>query len=1001
VRKTVLISAIASFTNGRGWLYLLFAISGFAGLLYESVWSHYLKLFLGHAAYAQTLVLAIFMGGMAIGAWLPSRFGERWKNLLLRYAFVEIVIGVCALVFHGVFVRVTDFTYDVLIPASGGVWAANALKWGVAAILILPQSVLLGTTFPLMSGGFLRRHPAEPGRSIATLYFTNSIGAAIGVLVAGFVLIDNTGLPGTVLTAGLINVALGIVVWIMARSTAEPAPRRTAANAPRKNTVSWRWLLWVSLATGAASFMYEIGWIRMLSLVLGSSTHAFELMLSAFIGGLAFGGLWIRRHIDRLQHPVSFLGWVQLIMGLLALATLPAYNASFDLMQLFMQSIALSESGYRLFNVGSHVIAVFIMVPVTFCAGMTLPLLTHTLMRAGHGEASIGAVYAANTVGAIAGVFLAIHIGLPVLGLKGLIAAGAVLDMALGLALLIGAYSLRDRATVAAAVCTVLALIVVLVGVTLDSTKMASGVYRSGKLLQPGTIEVLYHKDGKTATVNLLKWSDASVSITTNGKSDANLNLGEDAPASADEITMTLLGALPIMIHPDARRAANIGMGSGLTTQALLSSAAIELVDTIEIEPAMIEAAHVFRPRVEAVFTDPRSRLHVDDAKTFFSINPGRYDIIVSEPSNPWVSGVASLFSDEFYRRVRTYLDRGGIFVQWLQLYEIDIRLVASVMGAIAGNFSDYELFSMDNGNLMIVASNSGPVAPISAAGFAQPTLRELLRRIGVTSVKDLELRRIGNRALLQPLFDSMRVPANSDFFPILDQNAARARFLRYDATELSRLGADPVPVLEMLSHPRSRTDSERYTVMPHLALSRSARTATLVRDFYTKGTPLNGDSLAPALQSQLLLTERLGGDCRGNVAPSLWLDGVYNIFNALMPYIAASDMRMLWRRFRAADCHARLTFTQREFFELLDAIGRRDAKAMAVRARKLLAATDGPADQQRFLLIAGMLGDLAQNRPQQARELWHAHVSKTRSARPNMLLRLLLAHSVGRDIPP
>ena len=153
-------------------------ISGFSGLIYESIWSHYLKLFLGHAAYAQSLVLIIFMGGLGLGSWLVARFSERWRTPLLWYAIVEGVIGVVALVFHKTFVSMSDAFYFSILPEVDSVLLGSLLKWGSAAALILPQSVLLGMTFPLMSTGVIRRYPDHPGGSLAMLYFTNSIGAA-------------------------------------------------------------------------------------------------------------------------------------------------------------------------------------------------------------------------------------------------------------------------------------------------------------------------------------------------------------------------------------------------------------------------------------------------------------------------------------------------------------------------------------------------------------------------------------------------------------------------------------------------------------------------------------------------------------------------------------------------------------------------------------------------------------------------------------------------------
>ncbi|MBI2320049.1 MAG: spermidine synthase, partial [Betaproteobacteria bacterium] len=344
----------------------------------------------------------------------------------------------------------------------------------------------------------------------------------------------------------------------------------------------------------------------MLSLVLGSSTHSFELMLSAFILGLACGGLWVRRRIDSIADPTRFLGIVQVVMGLLALSTLVFYGGMFGLMQAVMKGLAKTDAGYAMYLASSHAIALAIMFPATFCAGMTLPLITYALLKSGHGERSIGAVYSANTLGSILGVFAAAHIGLPLLGLKGLIAAGAALDCALGLVLLARArapsrFSLGWGALTAASFAAVLAL------VQLDSYKMASGVFRRGELYTEQDAKLVFHKDGKTATVSMMDFSEGR-SLRTNGKSDGAINMQPGARIS-DEITMVLTGALPLAFKPDARHAAVIGVGTGLSTHTLVASPSIESVDTIEIEPAMAEASRLFAPINSNTFADPRSHI--------------------------------------------------------------------------------------------------------------------------------------------------------------------------------------------------------------------------------------------------------------------------------------------------------------------------------------------------------------------------------------------------------
>src|SRR6185436_17200579 len=361
-----------------------------------------------------------------------------------------------------------------------------------------------GMTFPLMSAALVRAHPATPGESLAMLYFTNSLGAALGVLASGFLLIAWAGLPGTLRVAGWTNLALAAAVWLLARPLAVfPKISKTE----EEGTSSL--LLAVAFFTGLASFVYEIVWIRMLSLVLGASTHSFELMLSTFILGLALGGLAVRRLVDRAASPERLLGWVQVAMGLLALATLPVYDRTFELMQYFMKGLARTDAGYLLFNLAGQGVSALVMLPATFCAGMTLPLITGALLRAGAGERAIGQVYAANTLGAIGGVVLAVHAGLPLLGLKGTLVLGALIDAGLGLALLYR-FSAHTWPFAASAAACVLAFAPVVLLFELNVNKMTAGVFRHGDLSSSADAEILFNKDGKTATVHLVRYSDAT-----------------------------------------------------------------------------------------------------------------------------------------------------------------------------------------------------------------------------------------------------------------------------------------------------------------------------------------------------------------------------------------------------------------------------------------------------------------------------------------------------------
>lgn len=974
----------------RSAFFVLFTASGFSGLIYQSIWSHYLKLFLGHAAYAQSLVLATFMGGMAIGSWISSRRSPRWRNLLLAYAIAEGVIGLMAIGFHAAFNAATGLAFDWVLPALGSPAAATAFKWSLSALLILPQSVLLGMTFPLMAGGIIRLHPQNAGATISMLYFTNSLGAAAGVLASGFLLIEKVGLPGTILTAGLLNVALALFVWVLVKQGRAPDAPEAAPAAPRAAPVAgYRLLLAVSLLTGMASFIYEIGWIRMLSMVFGSSTHAFELMLSAFILGLALGGLWIRRRIDAIAAPERFLGAVQVAMGLCALSTLVLYDQTYALMEWLMAAISRSEPGYVVFNLSSQLIALAVMLPAAFCAGTTLPLITHCLLRDGNGEKAIGAVYAANTVGAILGVIAAVHVGLPLLGLKGMMTAGAGLDIVLGMVLLWRASGGRALPATASALGAG-ALVATLALVQLDPYKMASGVFRHGRVLDPQAATIEYHRDGKTATVNLVR-TGSTLGLHTNGKPDATLNTSGEGAPRPDELAQVLSAALPLAANPGARTAANVGFGSGATSHVLLAAPWLTAVDSIEIEPFIVDAARRFRPRNELAYTDPRSRIFYEDAKTFFSLHDKRYDIIVSEPSNPWVSGTASLFTGEFYARVRRHLNADGVFVQWLQMYEINAALVGSVLKALQLHFPDYQVFAATDIDFLIVARREGALRLDPGRLFAEPRLAAELSRVGIRAPQDLMLHHAASAAALRPWVASLAVPANSDFFPVLEFRAPKARFMGESVGIAFELTVAPVPALEMLSGPPA---AQGATPGARGWLQKARRREAALE---TVAYLLAPDSAAaPSIEAQL--ARLLQQDCARPGLAAAASGALFHIARQVVPVLAPAELQPLWTSVQRQPCFARMAPAEQAWVGLYAAVSARDPLAMTRIADALLAGGAGAHDDARagYLLAAALTGRLARGLRAEARDLWERHPNAARQI-GGLQAQFLASHALAR----
>lgn len=949
-------------------LLLLFVASGFAGLVYQAIWSHYLGLILGHAAYAQTLVLAIFMGGMAAGAWLVSARGGRWSGLIRSYAIVELIIGATALVFHPLFVGYMELSQNTVLPALQNESAIRLWQWGSAALLIAPQSVLLGMTFPLMSGGYLRVSPQQDGEILGGLYFTNSIGAAAGALAATFLLLPWIGMPGAVMVAGVINLLVGLVAWRVAASVpdtvaaiATPPSGTVPQSTPEDSSTERRLgrfqalMLAGAAITGASSFVYEVGWIRLLNQALGTTVHSFELMLTAFILGLAFGGLWVRKRSRRMQDPVAAAGVAQVLMGLAALASLPVFAQSFQWVGWFMGIFPRNESGYYLFSLGSATVALLVMFPAAFFAGMTLPLFTMALLRRGYGEKSIGRIYAANTLGAIVGVVLAMHVLIPLLGLRLAVTLAALADVLLGLVLL-RAFSAVFRPKLyfgALASMLVVASLSLLFGAA-DPRSLASGVFRHGVFeLAEGT-DVQYLRDGKTATVAFYRQGSVGT-IATNGKPDASIELSANGVPTDDEYTMVMAASLPLALHPAPERIAVIGWGSGLSTHTLLGSKVPKVVDTIEIEASMHAGAEGYGNRVLRAYIDGRSQLHIDDARTFFSTGKKKYDVIVSEPSNPWVSGVSSLFTRQFYRFLTKHLEKDGLLIQWMQTYELNDPLFYTMVAALIEEYPHVEAYLTNTSDVIFVASHA-PIRDFDASKLQDPGLLPDLKRLGLESAPDHEVRRFANREVLAGLVELYGAPVHTDFHPTVALGAPKSRYKVETVKSVMNLMGVGMPVLEFTGGRNPvPVAANVHEVSPSMGAKDHAN-ARRVRE------RLLGTGTAKGLEPEVM--KKLDALLSADTGKAEWLDAASVIADFSIGYLTAADLQGVWIQpawvgERAKDPEIAAVLAAYE------ATAKRDAVAMyatGVAGLEAVPAT-APALVRDHLLVIAMLGAIGQGK--------------------------------------
>jgi hypothetical protein len=300
---------------------------------------------------------------------------------------------------------------------------------------------------------------------------------------------------------------------------------------------------------------------------------------------------------------------------------------------------------------------------------------------------------------------------------------------------------------------------------------------------------------------------------------------------TGDETTQAFLPLISLAHKPDAQTAAVIGQGSGMTSHFLLASPDIREVVTIEIEPEMIAGSHAaFYPANARVFDDPRSTYVIDDAKSYFASGRRRFDLIISEPSNPWVSGVSGLFTIEFYERVRQYLSDDGLFAQWLHLYEINDQLILSVLAALHRTFPSYEIFQTARGDILILAGSRQALPDADWSVFTLPGVEADLSHTIPLTPSLLAVTRIAGRAELAPLLDRWS-QVNSDFYPVLDLGTERSRYLRENATGMVRLVEERIDILAPFTGRRIPFATETTDPAPHISRMHALTAGAILRE--------------------------------------------------------------------------------------------------------------------------------------------------------------------------
>ena len=728
---------------------LLTALTGFSGLVYEVTWQKYLATLLGSHSEATAAVLGLFLGGLALGYALLGAATRRLlvraaargrpARLLLAYGCVEAAIGVWALAFPWLFQAAQ--AASLAVPSEAG--AAFGFDVALSALLVVPPAVLMGGTIPMLTQA-LPSGLSDATRFHALVYASNTLGAFAGALAAGYWLVPSLGLVGSLRAMSLVNLGAGLVFAGLGLRARAAAPEAVpAAAAP---VAGFAVFAAVALLSGFALMTLQTALIRLGALSFGASQFTFSMVVAVFVLCIAIGSFAVSA-LPRIPAWLLALDlWA--LPALLALLHGRLQDAPYwahRLRTLFAPHDAAEFMPFQLAAFAATLAAVGVPVAVS---GATLPLIFHRLRRElgdlGH---VAGLLYGWNTLGSLLGALVggyALFFWLDLDGVFRVALVALLVAAALATPRVLG----RGARGPAAA-----ALALGLAGIALlppwSGERLASGLFReraatAASRLSPDAffsartgVRLLFYDDDPSASIAAKEWRlpDGRVerSIVTNGKPDA---------AVVEEFaTMGLAGILPALLAREPRRAFVVGFGTGVTAGVLGTLDSIESVRVAEISPAIVRAAPLFDFANDAASRNPKLEIVRSDAYRALLRSPGRFDVIVSVPSNPWVAGIEMLYSVEFLAAARDHLAPGGVHAQWFHVYETNAETIATVLRNYASVFPQVAVWYGKGADLILLGLREAE--PVEALARIEARLRELeiahaLARAGIHSLPAL-----------------------------------------------------------------------------------------------------------------------------------------------------------------------------------------------------------------------------------------------------------------------
>jgi len=692
---------------------LLFC-SGLTALIYQTIWSRQFRLIFGSSTYATAAVLAIFMGGLGVGSLLLGKRADGKAKPLEFYGNLELAIAVAAALSQPLLWIVGSVYVGLGGSASLGLGGATLVRLALAAVVIGVPTFLMGGTLPAAARAVETGDDARR-RRVAVLYAANTVGAVAGALLSTFWMVEAFGNRSTLLAAALVNLCVGFLARAAAR--AEKTRAKSAGPAPAEDAgspVPPRFVFAAAALTGFAFLLMEMVWYRMLTPLLGGTTFMFGLVLAVALLGIGAGGAaYSFGRPDRAASAGAFA--LTCALEAAAMAVPFALGDRLAVLANFLQPRGAAGFGTQV--LAWSLVTLITVFPAAFVSGIQFPLLIGLLGR-GRDRVGrdVGAAYAWNTAGAIAGS-LAGGFGLmQLLSAPGcwrlviaLLAALAVGTVVLGVANRRTGIAQAAAGFAAAAIAAAFATGPTAVwrhsGIGAGRAPDVKTLNERRKWEQRVRRTLLWDADGRESAIALVNEQDLSFYV--NGKSDG--------ASIGDAGTQVMAGLVGAAVHGAPRSALVIGLGTGSTAGWLGAVDSIDRVDVVELEPVVLRVAAACAAVNHDVLHNPKVHIHIADAREWLLASRDRYDLIFSEPSNPYRAGIASLFTSEFYDAAASRLNPGGFFLQWVQAYEIDAETLRTIWATIGSAFPNTETWWTKGSDLLLLASRDPVMHDVDA----------------------------------------------------------------------------------------------------------------------------------------------------------------------------------------------------------------------------------------------------------------------------------------------